>query len=178
MLDIAIRSATVQGEVLTLVASGIAPGGVADFIIPLACLPDRRLREAMAPCAACLSAGRETVHVPLDERGSHVTRVQEAHLATDCTTADGTCGTVSTCRCLTCDCCQAALRLLLQEHFARLNPDRVMELDAAVAQRLTRIGGVPGRVWCDGCGQAEAPDHHLPQKVAVDVTRTLAGIVL
>lgn len=58
-----------------------------------------------------------------------------------------------TCLCGVCVCCTDALEAILAEHYARLNPDRLADLDAPLAAHLVRLGAVPGKVWDEQAGQ-------------------------
>ncbi len=64
------------------------------------------------------------------------------------------------CTCAVCPCCTEAIEVVLAEHFARLNPARLGEIDQALAERLARIGGVPGRTYCEDCRAIEPIGAH------------------
>lgn len=64
------------------------------------------------------------------------------------------------CTCGVCEVCTWALEMCLAEQFARCNPDRLGEMDAAAARAIVKRGGVQGKVWCDECETIEADGHH------------------
>lgn len=54
------------------------------------------------------------------------------------------------CMCAECENCTEVLELILAEHFARLNPDKLDRLDQRLAERLVKRQAVPGKRWVGG----------------------------
>src|SRR5947209_1733363 len=99
-----------------------------DVQIPTGLLVDRKERELIPPCATCATPLR--YHVPEEEQtiegsdaGAWIYRQLNAVPATVGDPLASGMVEVSGCTCGVCDCCQAAVRVMLQEHFARLNVD-------------------------------------------------------
>lgn len=151
--------------------------------LPENCPTDAKIMEAMT----LLATARITLDARLraemalseDERDEALTE----SLQTSVTNAEAAlaeaeslpdCEIVSTCTCCVCACCTQAIEIVLSEHFSRLNPDKLGQLDTATAKRLVQIRGVPGKTL-NGDGEIADTTAPTAQAVAIKATGALVA---
>jgi hypothetical protein len=169
-----IAGASLSDGVIRVQVEGLHPDQPDAHEIEIATplLVERRVRELIPPCADL--GQQRAVHCASAESGEGaywLERIQSAHLDADCESEE--CFATSDCQCGACDCCVEAIRLIVHEHFARLNPDKLDELPADRAERMVRIGGVPGKVYCDDCSAIEDTGYHAPKAEPVVLSISL-----